>query len=259
MEFAKSADGTRIACYRGGTGSVLVVVNGALSDHTSTDLLRHWLQPHFTLVGYDRRGRTNSGDTKPYALEREIEDLAAVIHAHGKEAMVYGHSSGAFLSLEAAMRGLPISRLAVNEPPYILPGTRPLAPPDLAGRMTLLVQQGEREAIAELFLREEVGLQAQELAWLKRQRTWPSLVGLAPSALYDLLLLGRHELPANRLGGIHIPTLVLSGSASFPWIVASAKAVAELIPRGRYHVLPDQGHNPAPHILAPELVRFFGA
>ena len=99
MEFAKSADGTEIAVYRGGSGRSLIVVNGALSDHTSTDLLRHWLEPHFTLVGYDRRGRTNSGDTKPYALEREVEDLAAVIHAHGTEAMVYGHSSGAFLSL----------------------------------------------------------------------------------------------------------------------------------------------------------------
>jgi len=258
MAVAKSADGTKIACYRGGAGPVLIVVNGALSDHTSTDLLRHWLEPHFTLVGYDRRGRTNSGDTKPYALEREIEDLAAVIHAHGQEAMVYGHSAGAVLSLEAAMRGLPISRLAVNEPPYILPGTRPLPPPELAGQVTLLAAMNEAEAIADLFLRDELGLPASDIAWLKRQRTWPALVKLAPSVQYDLLLLGRHELPTTRLAGIHIPTMVLSGSASYGWIATSAKVVAEMIPRAEHRVLHDQGHNPMPHILARALLRFFG-
>lgn len=128
MEFARSADRTRIAWYSGGSGPALVVVNGALSDHTTTDVLRPLLEPHFTVVGFDRRGRGASGDTHPYSLEREVEDIAAVIAANGPNALVLGHSSGAVLSLEAAMRGVPITRLAVNEPPYILPGTRPLRP-----------------------------------------------------------------------------------------------------------------------------------
>ena len=259
MDFTKSADGTRIALYPGGNGPTLIVVNGALSDHASTDMLRHWLEPHFNLVGYDRRGRTNSRDTRPYALEREIEDLAAVIHATGKEAMVFGHSAGAVLALEAAMHGLPITRLAVNEPPYILPGTRPMPPAQLNGQIALLAQIDDREAIVDLFLRDEVGLSAAEVRQIQAQPTWRSMVALAPSVRYDLLMLGRHELPASRLAGIHIPTMVLSGGASYGWIVASAKATSEFIPRAEYRVLPDQPHTPAPHVLCPELVRFFGS
>jgi pimeloyl-ACP methyl ester carboxylesterase len=259
MELAKSADGTGIAWNRGGSGPVLVVVNGALSDHTSTDMLRHWLEPHFTVVGYDRRGRGESGDNRPYAIEREIEDLAAVIAANGSSAVVYGHSSGAVLALEAAMHDLPIDRLAVNEPPYILPGTRPLPAPEVNGQLALLAQHGDRAAMIDLFLREMVGVPGGTVRQMEQSPQWPAMLELAPSARYDALLLGRFELPQTRLSALGVKTLVLAGGASYDWIIATARAVADLIPRAEYHVLPGQSHSPAPHVLCAHLIGFFGS
>jgi pimeloyl-ACP methyl ester carboxylesterase len=257
MEFVRSADGTKIAWKRGGSGPPLVVVNGALADHTATETLRHWLEPHFTLIGYDRRGRGESGDTRPYAVVREVEDLAAVIGANGTSAFVFGHSAGAVLALEAAMRHLPIDRLAVNEPPYILGGTRPLPPPAMSGQLTLLAQLDDRDAMLELFLRADVGLSAADVRQMREGPAWSALRKLAPSVRLDALLLGRHEMPGPRLLSIGIPTLVLSGTESFDWIRKTARAVADLIPRCELRELAGQDHTPRPHVLGPELMRFF--
>ncbi len=246
MEFARSADGTRIAWISGGSGPVLVVVNGALSDHTTTNAIRPLLEPHFTVVGFDRRGRGSSGDTHPYSLEREVEDIAAVIAANGPNAFVFGHSSGAVLSLEAAMRGVPITRLAVNEPPYILPGTRPLPPAEVNGQLALLAKADDRAAMVELFLRDVVGLPAMAVQRMAESPGWTQMLELAPSTRYDALLLGRHELPQQRLTRIGIRTLVLAGSASFAWIVATARAIADLVPRAELAMLPGQHTAPRP-------------
>ncbi len=259
MEFARSADGTRIAWQRGGTGPLLVIVNGALSDHTTTNVLRPLLEPHFTVVGFDRRGRGESGDTRPYALKREVEDVAAVIAANGPGAIVFGHSSGAVLALEAAMHGLPITKLAVNEPPYILPGTRPLPGPEVNGQLALLAKADDRAGMVELFLREEVGLPGAAVRQMEQSPGWPRMLELAPSTRYDALLLDRHEVPRTRLTGIRIRTLVLAGGASFPWIVTTARTVAGLVPRAELRILPGQAHSPAPDVLCPELVSFFGS
>jgi pimeloyl-ACP methyl ester carboxylesterase len=259
MEFVKSADGTRIAWTSGGHGPALVVVNGALSSHSSTDPLRHWLEPHFTVVGYDRRARGDSGDTRPYSVEREVEDLAAVIAANGKSAFVYGHSSGAVLALEAAMRGLPIAKLAVTEPPYILPGTRPVPGPEINGQLLLLDQHGDRTTMIDLFMREIVGLPGGAVRQLEQSPQWLTMLEMAPSLRYDALLMGRFELPQARISSIGVKTLVLAGGASFDWIIATARAVADLIPRAEYQVMPGQQHAPAPHVLCSHLTGFFGS
>jgi pimeloyl-ACP methyl ester carboxylesterase len=259
MEFARSADGTRIAWNRGGSGPLIVVVNGALSDRTTTDVLRPLLEPQFTLVGFDRRGRGASGDTHPYALEREVEDIAAVIAANGPSAMVFGHSSGAVLALEAVMRGLPITKLAVNEPPYILPGTRQLPAPQTNGQLALLAKADDRAGMVELFLSDVVGLPPTAVKQLAQTPGWAPMLALAPSVRYDALLLGRHEVPQHRLTGIGIRTLVLAGGASFPWIVTTARTVADLVPRAELKMLPGQAHNAAPDVLCPELIAFFGS
>src|SRR5665213_3018585 len=124
MEQAKSADGTTIAFDRSGEGPALILVSGALSNGSSAIPLAELLAPKFTVYRYDRRGRGSSGDTPPYAAEREIEDLGTIIAEAGGSAFVFGHSSGAVLALEAAARKLPITRLVVYEPPYILEGDR---------------------------------------------------------------------------------------------------------------------------------------
>lgn len=157
------------------------------------------------------------------------------------------------------MHGLPIARLAVNEPPYILPGTRPLPPPELAGQLTLLAQVDDREAMVELFLRDEVGVPAAAIKQMQAQPAWKSMIAMAPSVLHDARLLGRHEVPSGRLSRIGIPTIVFGGGASFPWLLATARAVADFIPRAEFRLLPDQPHSPAPHVLCPELVSFFRA
>jgi len=257
MEFAKSADGTRIAWQSGGTGPVLVVVNGALSDHTSTDALRPLLEPHFTVVGFDRRGRGASGDTHPYSLEREVQDVAAVVAANGSGALLFGHSSGAVLALEAVMRGVPIARLAVNEPPYILPGTRPVPPAETNGQLALLAKADDRAGMVELFLRDVVGLPAAAVKQMRQTPGWASMLELAQSTRYDALLLGRHEVPQHRLTGIGIRTLVLAGEASFPWIITTARTIADLVPRAEFVTLAGQAHSPAPEVLCPELIAFF--
>jgi pimeloyl-ACP methyl ester carboxylesterase len=259
MEFAKSADGTRIAWYAGGSGPALIVVNGALSDHNTTDALRHWLEPTFTVVGYDRRGRGASGDSRPYAAAREIEDLDAVIGAVGGPVFLYGHSSGAVLALEGAMNGLPIAKLAVNEPPYIIPGTRPLPSPETNGQLALLAEHGNRAAMVDLFLRECVGVPGGFVRQMEQSPQWPAMLEVAPSLRYDALLMGRFELPQTRISSIGVKTLVLAGGASFDWIITTARTIADLIPRAEYQVMPGQQHAPAPHIVCQHLTGFFGA
>jgi len=115
MKRAISKDGTTIAFDRSGDGPPVILVTGALGfrSHAIMADLAAALAAHFTVINYDRRGRGDSGDTSPYAVEREVEDLDALITAAGGSASVYGTSSGAALALEAAASGLPITKLAL--------------------------------------------------------------------------------------------------------------------------------------------------
>src|SRR5665213_4060066 len=142
MERTRSADGTSIAFDREGEGPALVLVVGAFCDRSTSETLARLLASQFTVVRYDRRGRGSSGDTAPYAVEREIEDLQAVVAAAGGPAFVFGHSSGAALALEAVVVGLPVTRLVAYEPPYIVEGTR-ARPAQLAERVTQLLGADE--------------------------------------------------------------------------------------------------------------------
>ena len=160
METAKSADGTVIAYDRTGDGPPLVVVVGALCDrHTFVSPAE--LTGRFTVYTYDRRGRGDSGDNDAtFAVEREVEDLAAVIGQVGGSASVFGHSSGAVLALEAAERGVPIDRLAVYEPPYIADGGRPRPPAGLIDQVKALIAEDRRDDAVTLFMTESVGVPA---------------------------------------------------------------------------------------------------
>ena len=259
MERVTSADGTSIAFERGGSGPALVVVNGALSVGTTSNALGPVLEPRFTLVRYDRRGRGASGDGAAYAPEREIEDLAAVLEAVAEPgaAFVFGHSSGAILSLEAAMRGLSMQRLAVNEPPYIVEGTRPRPPLEVADELRDRIATGDREGALRHFLVDQVGLPVPAVEQMRGSPIWPQMLAIAHTAAYDSALTVHSEIPIERLARLSMPVLVLRGGASFPWIGETAERVAEALPDAQLATLPDQPHSPAPEVLARELVRFF--
>ena len=258
-EFVFSADGTRIAFEKSGAGPALVVVNGALSDRGSASAWRPLLDPHFTVFAYDRRGRGDSEDTPPYAREREIEDLAAVLGATGGPAFVFAQSSGAVLALQAAMGGLRIRRLAVNEPPFILPGTRPPLDPSAPGRLRLLADAGDREGMLRVFLVDQVGIPASAVDAMKGRPTWEPMMAMATTTLYDMLVVGDSKLPRAALASLGTRTLVTYGGAGSPWLGETARAVAGALPNAEIAKLEGQGHQPGAEVLVPVLVRFFSA
>jgi pimeloyl-ACP methyl ester carboxylesterase len=256
VEIARSADGTRIAIDRFGQGPPLVLVVGAFWDRSTPRALAAKLAPEFTVFSYDRRGRGDSGDTALYAVDREIEDLRAVIGVAGGSAFVYGHSSGAVLALEATARGLPVTKLAVYEPPYIIEGTR-ARPATLATRVSELLASGRRSEAAELFLIEGPGLPPEVLATMKAGPTWSRFEAIAHTLPYDLAICGDQVVPAGRLATIGVATLALSGGDSPRWAGEAVDAVARAIPGSERRVLDGQTHGVSDDVLGPVLGEFF--
>lgn len=255
---AESADGTRIAYEQRGDGAPLVLVSGALCTSASEALLAEQLAPHFTAFTYDRRGRGGSGDTTPYAVEREVEDLAAVIAAAGGSAAVHGMSSGAALALHAAAAGLPITRLSLYEPPFETDPAARDRNAEYVGRMTALLAQGLRgDALAE-FLRG-IGMRSQALSGLRLLPMWTEMEALAHTLAYDHEVMGDGRVPTDLLGTIAVPVMVVDGGASPAGMREAARLVSQALPRGRHRTLTGQTHEVAPHVLAPTLVRFFTA
>jgi pimeloyl-ACP methyl ester carboxylesterase len=255
MRTITSADGTPIAMDDDGSGPPLVLVTGALCDRRSPAGLVPLLAGSSTVHTYDRRGRGSSGDTAPYAVEREVDDLAAVIAAAGGAAHVYGHSSGARLALAAAAAGLPITRLAVYEPPFRL-GSGDAEAATLRERVEARLADGDRRGAVTLHLLgsgtpEPAVRQMQSAPW------WPAMEALAPTLPYDEALCGDLSLPQAELASIGVPTLVLGGGASEEGWRAALREVASTVSDGRYAEVEGQGHVPAHDVLAPVLAGFF--
>jgi len=254
METIQSADGTTIAFDRYGDGPALILVVGAFCDRSAPRPLAELLAPHFTVYAYDRRGRGSSTDTAPYSVDREIDDLGAVITAAGGSAMVFGHSSGAVLTLEAAARGMPITRLVAYEPPYIVGDSRP-RPVGLAARTRELVTAGHRGEAIKLFFVE--GLEVPAEAVTMTGPEWPALEALAHTLPYDLTICGDQWIPAGRMAKISVPAHILGGGDSPAWFQETVRAVAAAVPGARHTLLEGQTHGAADDVLAPALVELF--
>ncbi|QIQ02532.1 alpha/beta fold hydrolase [Streptomyces liangshanensis] len=255
---AKSGDGTLIAYRRTGGGPPLILVSGTLGTAETETRLAELLAPRFEVFVYDRRGRGASGDTGPYEVRREIEDLASLLAEAGGSASVYGVSAGAILVLEAAAAGLPITQFALYEPPY---PTDPSVLPDRTAfteRLTSLLAQGRRDGAVELFL-SMVGTPRDLIAGMRRSPLWPGLTALAHTLAYDNALVGLEPVPQERLAAIGTRGMVVDGGASTRALRTAAKAVATALPRGRHRTLTGQTHEVAPHVLAPVLTEFFTA
>lgn len=251
MERAQSADGTTIAFERSGQGPALILVLGAFNDRSSKKSLAAGLEAGFEVYGYDRRGRGDSGDAAQYSIEREVDDLAAVVKAAGGSAFLFGESSGGALALEAAARGIPTPKLAVYEPPYT---TGPTA--EFADELDELVASGRESEAAERFL-GLMGTPPQVLGQMKAGPYWAHMRSFARSLPYDIRLCNDGSVPADRLASIKAPVLALAGGASPAWARKAATAVAAAVPDGRSLVLDGQGHGAADEVLIPVLQTFF--
>ncbi|GAA0592903.1 alpha/beta fold hydrolase [Actinomadura livida] len=251
-----SADGTPIAYDRTGAGPAVVLLQGAFSTRDDPIMtgIAEALAARFTVYNYDRRGRGGSGDIAPYAVQREIEDLTALIEAAGGRAMVFGGSSGGALALEAAAAGAPITRLAVFEPPYATaPGHRPPSHRELAA----LAEQGRRGDAVELFLTRGAEMPPEAVAGMKEQPFWPGIEAVAHTLAYEAAVVGDGPVP-ERVSAVSVPTLVLAGSASSGRMKDAAREVAGRVPDARLEWLEGQAHGQAdPASIGLALEKFF--
>ena len=261
-ERATSKDGTPIVFGRSGEGPPIILVGGALADRSAAAELAARLAPRLTTIAFDRRGRGDSGDTPPYAVERELEDIEALILAVGEPAFVLGHSSGAVLALESA-RTHPelIAKLALYEPPFIVDDSRSLLPADYVEHLGDLVSRGRRGDAVAFFLTRGVGVPAEIVVGMREQPFWSSFETMAHTLAYDGTIMGDtmggSPAPLRRWESVDVPTLVMDGGASPDWQRHAVRALLQVLPDARHVTLEGQDHGPDSEMLAPVLVDFF--
>ncbi len=260
MAHVISTDGTRIAFDQLGKGPPLILVGGATCDRAITRSTAEALAQSFSVINFDRRGRGESGDTLPFAVEREVEDIGKLIEAVGGRAAVYGHSSGAALVVRAAARGLPITAVILHDAPF-----RPAdeesrrAAREYGERLRAVLADGRRGEALDLFM-SLTGM-PQEL--IEARRNSPgraSQEALAPTLAYDSAAMGDIEsgatIPTDLLGQITAPVLTISGAMSPPFMIDGGVRLAAGVPDGRHHLLQGQGHEADPAVLVPVIAAF---
>ena len=259
MTTVTSADGTTIAFDRFGAGAPLIMAAGAFNSRSATEPLARALAERFTVVNYDRRGRGESADAAEYAVEREIEDLAALIAEVGGSAAVFGYSSGAALALKAAAHELPIAKLALYEPPFIADDSRPRPPADLLAQLEALLAAGRRGEAVELYQTKVIGIPEDVVAQMRHAPYRPGLEAIAHTLVYDATIMGDFAPPSELFASIATPTLVIDGEASPPFLRNAARAVAETLPKGCLRSLAGQDHTIDPDATAPVVADFLTA
>jgi alpha-beta hydrolase superfamily lysophospholipase len=256
MDETHSSDGTTIAFDRLGAGPPVVLVSGASTARSIHARLAELLAADFTVFNYDRRGRGDSGDTPPYSVQREVEDLQAVIAAAGGSAAVFGNSSGAVLALHAAAAGLPVTRLALWEPPFMTDPDAPRRQREYVTRLTRLLDAGRRGDAMALFM-TSIGLPEAMIAGMRQAPMWPGMEALASTLAYDAAVMGDSLVPAGVVASVEAPTLVLDGGETGAWAANAARALTAALPDAARRTLDGQDHNVAWDVLAPVLREFF--
>lgn len=259
-----SKDGTTLAFDQSGQGPAVILVASALSDRSDTVKLAALLAEHFTVINYDRRGRGDSGDTQPYTVEREVEDIEALIDAAGGSAFVFGSSSGAVLALESANRlDGKIKKLALYEPPFIIDDSRPPMPKDFMGQVSQRVSAGRRSDAVKFFFAKGLGIPALFVTLMRFMPGWSKTTAMAHTLPYDITIMGDTQagkpLPAERWASATAPTLVMTGEKSEAFFHSGAKALAGMLANAEHHILKGQHHGSvvmAPKVIASELVEF---
>ena len=256
-----SKDGTSIAYDKTGQGPALIIVAGAFQGRVAMAAYAEPLSKHFTVYNYDRRGRGDSGDTQPYAVAREIEDLDALIQDAGGSAFVFGGSSGGVLTLDAAAHGSNITKLAIYEPPFVVDDSRDPVPANMVDQLKDMVASGRRGDAAETFMTVGSLMPVEAVAGMRAQPFWPGVEAVAHTLVYDAMIMeGTMQgapLPADRWAAITIPTLVIYGGAGPAWSRNAAEALIELLPHPERRTLEGQFHDLTPEVLTPVLAEFF--
>ena len=252
MSVVTSQDGTTIAYTKSGQGPAVILVVGAFNDRMTGAPLAQALQDRYTVYTYDRRGRGESSDTAPYAVEREIEDLDALITAAGGSAYVFGYSSGAVLSLRAAAHGLAIEKLALYDPPPSGPRAK-----DLAARLAELIAEHRRGEAVELFQLDGVGIPREVVVRLRDAPFRPALERMAHTLVYEMKILSDERMPPADSASVHVPTLILLAEKNPGVMHQAAQAYGEAVQDGRIRLLEGQTHDLVPDVVAPALFEFF--
>jgi pimeloyl-ACP methyl ester carboxylesterase len=263
MATVTSKDGTQIAYETRGAGPAVLLVDGAMCYRSFGPMphLAELLAPHFTVYTYDRRGRGESSNSKPFAVEREVEDIHALIKKAGDSAFVYGISSGACLALEGAIQlGSEIKKLALYEAPYNSePGARQPWK-DYRQNLSDLLAAGRPGDAAALFM-QFVGTPADQVNGMRQSPMWPMFEAVAPTLAYDAAAMGEDRIPpVKRAARVNVPVLVMDGGAnlvSMPFMHASAAALAQAMPHAQQRTLEGQTHDVSAEAIAPALVEFF--
>jgi pimeloyl-ACP methyl ester carboxylesterase len=264
MPFVTSKDGTQIAYETMGSGTAVILVDGALCYRAfgPSKPLAEELKDRFTVYIYDRRGRGESGDTPPYATEREVEDLQAIIEAAGGSVMLYGISSGGALALETANRMPAVSKVFVYEAPFITDTSRKLAP-GYVERMNELVSTGNRGGALKHFMRTGVGVPAFVVFMMQFMPMWKQLKEVAPTLVYDTALTAPMQasrtIPRGTWGKLTQPAMIVGGTKSDAWMRNAQKAIASALPNARHGELEGENHMVKPTSIAPMIKEFFAA
>jgi pimeloyl-ACP methyl ester carboxylesterase len=257
MDKVISADGTEIAYERVGSGPTVVLVGGAFCDHTATAELADALARDFTAISYDRRGRGESGDTQPYDVRREVEDIEALIRAFSGRGFVHGISSGAGLCLVAAASGAPVDAVSVMEPPYRVGEDAPPLPADYTETLVELSSTGRRGDAVAYFMTTAVGQPPEAVEEARKMPMWPGLEAMAHTLAYDSWVHNEGVLPVDQLATITVPVLGVHSIGSPNWLVAGAEAVTKAVRNGRSAGLDGTFHEVPVPTLAPVLTEFF--
>jgi pimeloyl-ACP methyl ester carboxylesterase len=262
MKTVRSNDGTSIAFSRSGSGPALILVAGALCyrGFGPTPSIGKLLATRFSVIDYDRRGRGQSSDTAPYALEREIEDINTLIQEAGGSAYLAGLSSGAALALESAARLKGVKKVAMYEAPFFFDDARPPRPNNYVAQMAALISADRRSDALKLFM-TTVGTPAIAVQVMRITPIWPKLKRVAHTLPYDLSILADTRaggpLSRERWESAQIPALTAVGGKSPAWWQKAMKELSEVLPNGRHVTLPGQTHMVKASVLAPVLTEFF--
>jgi pimeloyl-ACP methyl ester carboxylesterase len=260
VERVKSNDGTAIAFQRSGQGPPLVLVHGTTADHTRWTPVLAALERHFTVYAMDRRGRGKSGDAEPYALEREFEDVAAVVNAAGPRVNLLGHSYGALCAMEAALRTIHLHKLILYEPPFPVEGIQ-MYPSGAKERLQALLERGDREGLLVTFFRDIVRSSEKEIERLRAEPVWQARLAAAHTLVREMGD-ADYVFAPERFRSLTHPTLLLLGEKSPPFLKKPTQRLASTLPSSRVVVMSGQGHaamSTAPELFLHEVIGFLEA